>query len=159
MGMKAVQIVVYKGMKNRFILLAWVCVISFSSFQRAEAQDYKRQYKNAKEFFTAGNYNLAMESFKPLLTYDKDNIYIEYASFYYALSALRLSYFAVAKDMLLQIKKLYPAWDQMNEVNYWLAKIYLDRGEYFQGMHVLSEVKQEDMIEMEEIVKLKRNYI
>ncbi|HRI78616.1 MAG TPA: hypothetical protein PLR06_03695 [Cyclobacteriaceae bacterium] len=136
-------------------VMVWISISAF----HAGAQDFKRQYKNAKDFFNNGKYNLAMESFKPLLVYDKDNPYIEYASFYYAQSALRVGYNAVAKDMLMQIKKLYPTWDQMNEVNYWLAKIYFDRAEYFQGMRVLREVKQEDMIEIEEITKLKKNYI
>lgn len=122
------------------------------------AQDFKKQYKNAKEFYQEGKYNLAMESLKPLLTYDKNNPYIEYASFYYALSALKQGYHAIAKDMLLQIKKLYPNWDQMNEVNYWLSKIYFDKNEYFQAMLVLKEVKQEDYIEKEEVAKLKRHY-
>ena len=123
------------------------------------AQDPKRQYKNAKEFFVDGKYNLAMEAFKPLLTYDKDNPYVEYASFYYALAAQKQNYLAIAKDMLLQIKKLYPEWDQMNEVNYWLSKLYFDQREYFQGMRVLQDVKQEDFIEMEEIAKIKRLYL
>ena len=125
----------------------------------AYAQDYKRQYKNAKDFYKDGNYSLAMEAFKPLMVYDKNNSYPEYASFYYAMSALKQNYSAVAKDALLQIKRLYPEWDQMNEVNFWLAKIYLDRGEYFQGMRLLSEVKQEDYIEQQEIGKMKRNYL
>ena len=127
--------------------------------QFSSAQDPKRQYKNAKEFFANGKYNLAMESFKPLLAYDKDNPYTEYASFYYAQAALRMNYNAVAKDMLLQIKKLYADWDQINEVNFWLSKIYFDRHEYFQAMHILTEVKQEDFIDIEEISKMRRHYL
>ncbi len=100
-----------------------------------------------------------MEAFKPLLAYDKNNPYPEYASFYYAQAALKQNYAAVAKDMLLQIKKLYPDWDQINEVNYWLAKIYFDQGEYFQAMHVLGTMKIEDFIESEEIARLKRHYL
>src|SRR5262245_34090773 len=86
-------------------------------------QDFKKQYKHAREFYNEGKYNLAMEAFKPLMVYDKNNPYPEYASFFYALSALNQNYHAVARDMLLQVKKLYPEWDQLNEVNYWLAKI------------------------------------
>ena len=141
------------------VLHIGLCMLSLFSFASLQAQDPNRQYKNSKEFFVEGKYNLAMESFKPLLTYDKGNSYVEYACFYYALSAFRLNYFAIAKDMLLQIKKVYPEWDQMNEVNYWLAKLYFDQQEYFQGMHVLESVKQEDFIEMEEIVNLKRHYL
>ncbi len=143
---------------TQFVRIAF-CALSLFAFQVAGAQDPKHQYKNASEFFSEGKYDLAMETFKPLLAYDKDNPYSEYASFYYAMAALRQNYFAVAKDMLLQIKKTYPEWDQLNEVNYWLAKIYFDQREYFQGMHVLREVKQEDYLEMQEIAKFKRHYL
>ncbi|NJN28945.1 MAG: hypothetical protein HC819_24780 [Cyclobacteriaceae bacterium] len=81
-----------------------------------------------------------MEAFKGLTVYDQANPYPEYASYYYALSAERLGYASVAKDMLLQIKKLYPTWDQMNEVNYWLCKIYFERKEYFQGLLIASQI-------------------
>lgn len=135
------------------------CVLLLGLSLTSSAQDPKRQYKNAREFFMSGKYNLAMESFKPLLAYDKNNPYSEYASFYYAQSALRLNYYAVAKDMLLQIKKLYPSWDQLNEVNFWLAKIYFEQREYFQGMYILQEVKQEDFIDAEQMAKMKRRYL
>lgn len=132
-----------------------LALFSFAS----SAQDFKRQYKNARDFFQEGKYNLAMEAFKPLMVYDKNNPYTEYASFFYAMSALRQNYSAVARDMLLQIKRLYPAWDQMNEVNYWLARIYFDKGEYFQGMRLLAEVKQEDFLEQQEVARIKRHYL
>ncbi len=122
-------------------------------------QDFKKQYKHARDFFKEGKYNMALEAFKPLMVYDKDNPYIEYASFFYAQSALHLNYHAVARDMLLQIKRLYPDWDQINEVNYWLAKIYFDKNEFFQGMLLLSEVKQEDYIEQQQVARIKRHYL
>ena len=138
-----------------FFLALLVCSFSLA----ADAQDFKKQYKNARDFFRDGKYNLAMEAFKPLMVYDKNNPYTEYASFFYAQSALRQNYSAVARDMLLQIKRLYPDWDQINEVNYWLAKIYFDKGEFFQGMSVLREVRQEDYIEQQEIARVKRHYL
>ena len=137
----------------------FVGVVLLIAFHGGRAQDFKRQYKNSKDFFKEGKYNLAMESFKPVMVYDKNNPYAEYASFYYAQAALRQNFSAVAKDMLLQIRRLYPNWDQMNEVNYWLAKIYFDKGEWFQGMHILSEIRQEDYLETEEIGRLKRHHL
>ncbi|NOT74027.1 MAG: amino acid ABC transporter substrate-binding protein [Cyclobacteriaceae bacterium] len=141
----------------RSIILVITLVVC--AFQNLNAQDYKRMYKNAKEFYTEGRYNLAMEAFKPLMIYDKNNPYPEYASFYFAQSALKQNYTAVAKDMLLSIRKLYPNWDQMNEVNYWLAKIYFDQHEYFQGMLVLKSVRQEDYIETQAISSFRRFYL
>lgn len=154
MGISAIH------MKGRgTVLRILFCLALSMGWFMLPAQDFKRQYKNAKDFFQEGKYNLAMEAFKPLMVYDKNNPYTEYASFYYAMAALRQNYSAVARDMLLQIRKLYPEWDQINEVNYWLAKIFLDKGEYFQGMRMLSEVKQEDYLEQQEIAKIKRHYL
>ncbi len=144
-----------------FANLRWLLIavaLSLGAFV-GQAQEFKRQYKNAKDFYKEGKYNLAMESFKLLMVYDKNNPYSEYASFYYAQSALHQNYSAVAKDMFLQIRRLYPDWDQINEVNYWLAKIYFDKGEYFQGMRILAEVKQEDYLEQIEVGKFKRYYL
>lgn len=144
-----------KAMRIRSILVIILLICSLL----AGAQDPKRQYKSAKDFYASGKYNLAMEMFKPLMTYDKNNPYTEYAAFYYAMSALQQNYHTVARDMLLQIRKLYPSWDQQGEVSFWLAKIYFDRNEYFQAMHMLKEVPQEDYISIEQLTNMKRQYL
>ncbi|HZY78166.1 MAG TPA: ABC transporter substrate-binding protein [Cyclobacteriaceae bacterium] len=126
-------------------------------FITADAQDLKRQYKHARQLFDSKDYALAMEAFKPLIVYDKDNPSPEYSSFYYAIAAHQLGYKAVSKDMLLQVRNLYPNWDQMPEVNYWLAKIYFDQREYFQGMHVLHELHASQLTE--DIALMKRHYL
>jgi outer membrane protein assembly factor BamD (BamD/ComL family) len=105
--------------------------------------DYKQLYAISKKLYTDGKYNLAMESFKKLIPYDQNNPYREYASFYYALSAYNQNFKAVAKDMFGQIKTLYPSWDKMDEVNIWLAKIHFDNKDYFQGLKLLRELKNE----------------
>ncbi len=121
------------------------------------AQDFKRQYKYAKELFDAGSYNLAMEAFKALIPYDKNNPYTEYASFYYAVSAEKQGYHAVAKEMLLLMKRLYPDWDQRDELNYWLAKVYFDEREYFQALRLLGEIGSASF--EQDIKAMKRNYL
>src|SRR3954468_1877118 len=93
--------------------------------------DFKQQYLNGKSFFKEGKYNLAMETFKKVIPYDQNNPYSEYASFYYAASAYNQGYASVAKDQFNQIKNLYPKWDKMEEVNFWLAKILFDNKDYF----------------------------
>ena len=123
----------------------------------ASAQDYKKQYRTAKDLFTGGKYSEAMVAFKSLTVYDKDNPYSEYSSYYYAMSAYRLGYTTVAKDMLLQIKKLYPPWDQMDEVNYLLCKTYFDQKEYFQAHTVMDQIK--DPAFVSDLQNLKRMYI
>ncbi len=118
------------------------CLLSIGNYSVAQT-DYKAQYAISKKLYSEGKYNLAMESFKKLIPYDQNNPYREYASFYYALSAYNQNFKAVAKDMLGQVKTLYPSWDKMDEVNIWLAKIHFDNKEYFQGLKLLSEIKNE----------------
>lgn len=119
--------------------------------------DYSRQYQNAKDLFRQGQYNLAMESFKPLIAYDQKNQYSPYASFYYALAAFKQGYPAVAKDMLLQIKSAHSKWDKMQEVNLWLATIYLEDEDYFQGIKILNGVQEKSASET--VKALKQKYL
>lgn len=139
---------------SRIIFLVFVLLGVINS---ARAQDYKRQYKTAREFYDNGSYGLAMEAFKPVIVYDKNNPYVEYASFFYALSAYQQRFISVAKDMFIQIKELYPTWNQMDEVNYWMAKIYFDQRQYFQAMQVL---KQSPALAVQEnVVLMKQHYL
>ncbi len=109
---------------------------------RAIAQtDYSQQYAVAKKLYADGKYSLAMESFKKLIPYSQGNVYREYASYYYAISAYQQGFKAVAKDMFGQVKTLYPTWDKLDEVNLWLAKIHFDNKDHFQGLRVMHEIK------------------
>jgi tetratricopeptide (TPR) repeat protein len=121
------------------------------------AQDFKNQYKKARELFAKEDYAKSMDAFKPLVVYDAKNPSPEYASYYYALSAYRMGFFSVAKDMFLQMRKLYPAWDQLNEVNYFLGKIYFDQREYFQALLTIKDIHQESFID--DLAAMKRNYL
>lgn len=135
----------------RKIFFVVLCLsISFAGLGQV---DFAQQYKNAKDLFREGKYNLAMETFKPLIPYDQKNPYSPYASFYYALSAHELGYNAVAKDMLLQIRKVHPQWDKLDEVNLWLGTIYLKEGEYFQGVKMLTAIKNRGMRDLIEGLK------
>jgi hypothetical protein len=129
----------------------------FLSFALSGQVDYSTQYQNAKDFFRQGKFNLAMETFKPLVTYDETNPYSSYASFYYALSAYKQGYDAVARDMFLQIKKVYPKWDKTDEVNLWLGILYLRDHDYFQGMKMLNAIQ--DKKQGDYIKSIKEQYL
>lgn len=139
-------------------LLAVIVNCQLSIINSSTAQtNYQQQYTIARKLYTEGKYNLAMESFKKLIPYDQNNPYREYASFYYALSAYHQNFRAVAKDMFGQIKTLYPAWDKMDEVNIWLAKIHFDNRDYFQGLKLLSELKNDKT--QESVADLKKQAV
>lgn len=123
--------------RSRHLILAiaaWLMMLPL-----AHGQDYKQYYFNGKNFYREGKYNLAMESFKQAIPYDSNNPFSAYASFYFSLSAYHQGFFAVAKDMLLQVKKLHPNWDKMQEVDFWLGRIHMDNKEYFQGLNLWSQ--------------------
>lgn len=128
--------------KALLISLFVICHSLFPDTVQAQI-DYKQQYAISKKLFTEGQYNLAMESFKKLIPYAQGNVYREYASFYYAISAYQQNYKAVAKDMFGQIKSLYPTWEKMDEVNLWLAKIHFDNKDYFQGLRLINDLKDD----------------
>ncbi len=138
---------------KRLIFSVALFLVSIAGWSQA---DYSRQYQNGKDLFRQGKYNLAMETFKPLIAYDQNNPYSAYASYYYALSAYRQGYRTVAKDMFLQIRTVHPKWDKLDEVNLWLAQIYLDDADYFQGVKVLNAIQNKRMTESIEGVKHQR---
>jgi hypothetical protein len=121
-------------------ILVFLVSLSVSSSVLAQI-DYNRQYFNAKDLFRQKKYNLAMEAFKPVIQYDKENKFVEYASYYYALSAYNQGFKAVAKDMLNQIKSLYPKWSEIEEVNFFLGKIYFENHDYFQGIKIFNAIQ------------------
>src|SRR5258707_2027024 len=89
-----------------FLICFLICATGFS-------QDFKKQFKQAKELFADEKYSAAMDAFRPLTIYDKANPYPEYASFYYALSAQKLSFNTGAKEMCLQTENIYPESDRL----------------------------------------------
>lgn len=120
---------------------AFLFFIVLFSFSNLPAQDFKKSFRKAKELFKDGKYSEAMDAFNPLTVYDKENPYTEYALFYHALSAQRIGFTSIAKNQFHQLKKLYPQWAQIDEVNYWLATIYFQQGEYFQAMKLLAAIQ------------------
>ena len=109
-------------------------------------QDAKQQYARAKQSYQDRKFDQALEGFKPLMVYDAGNPFAEYASFYYALSAYRLNYKSLAKSTLIGILDIYPDWNRQDEVRFWLATIYFEQGEWFQGMKLLSQLKADPEI-------------
>ncbi len=111
------------------------------------AQDARQQYARAKQFYSDRKYEQSLEAFKPLMVYDAGNPFPEYASFYYGLSAYRLNYRSLAKSTLNGILQIYPDWNRLDEVRFWLATIYFEQGEWFQAMKMLSAIRSDQEVE------------
>jgi len=131
-------------MKTTKYLVVGLLLVFFSKLNAQGIESpLLKQYKDAKNFYQQGNFNLAMEAFKPLIQSEEKNAYTPYASFYFALSAYKQDYIPMAKNMLLQIKQQYPKWSRTPEVNIWLAKIYFENKEYNSALQVLSSVESD----------------
>ncbi len=81
-----------------------------------------------------------MQSFQFL---SNDKVFGEYASFYYALSALKLQQPKVAEDMWKQIRVKYPDWEKQQEVNFWLAYMAFDQGKLWQAFREVETLPED----------------
>lgn len=134
-------------MKQIKYILSLCLLLIFGSLQaqnRLETlEDYQRAYRNAKDLFDLQKYNLAMEAFRPLIIKRNQNPFDKYASFYYGLSAYHGGDTAVARDMFSQITSKYPDWEQLGEVNTWLARINFEKGNYFQAFRYVKKLEEQ----------------
>jgi tetratricopeptide (TPR) repeat protein len=140
-------------MKPIVYILFLAHLLSVIPYQGVAQTSYQQRYLQAKALFKEGKYNLAQEAFRELIPRQSGNPFSEYASFYYALSAYHQGYRAVARDMLLQIKSIYPSWNQIGEVNLWLARIHFDDKNYFQALHVLQEIDHPKLLRDKMLLK------
>ena len=127
-----------------FVKIGFVWLLFFSGAVQGQ-QSFQKDYLAAKAFFNEGKYNLAREAFKPLIAKDENNPFSAYASFYYAVSAYREEYPALARDMFLQIKQLYGKWSRIDEVNYWLGQVHMESGSYDLAITVLQDIKNKEV--------------
>lgn len=113
--------------------------ILYCSAILATSQSSQGEYLEAKRQFSLGNFSEAKQAFQSLST---DQVFGEYASFYFALSALKLDQHQVAEDMLKQIRVKFPSWDKLQEVDYWLAYLSFDQGKLWQGFRQTESLPQ-----------------
>lgn len=126
-------------MKNRiFLLLLFLLPLQVVNAQ--SKNDNQQKYLRAKNLYKQEQWTQAMEAFRELSTIQRNNAFAEYSSFYYALSALNAGRPAEAKAMLQQIRKKYAGWDQQEEVNYWLAQVYMEEKDYRQALQIMQEI-------------------
>ena len=104
---------------------------------------FKERYERGKTLYEQGEYASAIEAFRSLSRTEEGNPYTIYASFYFALSAFQQQDYALAKNMLLQIKSKYPKWSQMSDVDYWLANTYFELDDYAQAMELIKGLDQQ----------------
>src|SRR5690606_1689525 len=83
-------------------------------------------------YFNNGDYAFAIDIFGKISK--SGGKLVDYASFYFALSAYRNGQLELAKSMWLQMENRNKSWNGINEVYYWLSRVYFDLGEYDKGI-------------------------
>lgn len=107
--------------------------------------NYQKSFNNGKDLFDLEKYALAMEAFKPLTLASKKNEFAEYASFYYGLSAYQAGQKAAAKNMFLQLISRHSSWEKIDNVFYWLSKIYFEENDYVQALTHLNKIENKEV--------------
>jgi hypothetical protein len=102
-------------------------------------EDYSARYIAGKDFLKTGKYTYAMEQFKPLTTASEEHPFVQYAHYYYSLSAFKANQYPEANQMLKQLIFKYPDWDKIDEAYYILANIAFEQKKYREAMKNLLE--------------------
>lgn len=103
------------------------------------AQTSQSEYLEAKRQFSLGNYKESKLAFQSLTD---DKVFGEYASFYFALSAMKLNQQKVAEDMLKQIKTKFPNWDKGQEVDFWLTYLSFNQGKLYRAFTQVEQLPE-----------------
>ncbi|NMM50252.1 ABC transporter substrate-binding protein [Marinigracilibium pacificum] len=130
---------------RKFFLFLIFCFATLNIFAQESA---KLRYENGKSLFREGKYALARENFETVLqTENSGGAYAELASYYFALSSLRMGEMNTAKNMYLQILNKYPSWPYIDEVKYGLADAYFQSGNIFEAVEMLRSIKNKNLRE------------
>ena len=109
----------------------------FFSVVSVFAQSGQGEYLEAKRLFATAQYRTAQLAFADLV---ENSYFGSYASFYFGLSAYKQGNLKTAVDMWTQLQLRAPSWDKQNEVNFWLAYVYFESGQFDKGFGYLDKL-------------------
>src|SRR5690554_6268072 len=115
----------------------FLCLILFLASKAVIGQDDQSRYLAGKTYYKRGNYQPAMESFKPLLSESSTNQFVEYAHYFYALSAFKANKLDDARYVVKQLKLKYPSWDKIEEAKFLFGNILFEQGKYKEALEEL----------------------
>lgn len=148
-----------KSMMIRCICIFCLWSLSVQAQTNQESASLGEQYAQGKRLYEQGQYEQAIEIFRPLSRQEQGNPYVEYASYYFGLSALKSGQYDLAKNMFLQIISKHSQWDKLGEVDYWLANTYFRMGDYDQAMGLAEEINNSELSDkLKEDVALMKEY-
>lgn len=121
---------------NKLILFL-SCIVLITQF--SFAQNEQATYLSAKQYFSTGRYDLAMELFKQLSNPSATHDFVKYALFYYGLAAYKNNNLELARSIWLQVEKKFPKWNKIEDVYFWLAQVYFEEGNHSKGIQFIKK--------------------
>ena len=125
-----------------------------------QAQSKKQMYATyqaGKKLLMDQQYPEAMTQFKKLMVPLKNNVYEEFAFYYYGLAALKSKKIDDAKQTFTQLIEKFPDWVNKEEVYYAFGDIYFREKDYANALKYLNRVKAESM--QQDIANMKGFYL
>lgn len=126
--------------KIPFLLLCWLLLAgSFSAL--AQTPEQETRYQNGRALLDQKKYELAMAEFMPLTA--AGNVRQPEASYLYAVAASKANKPAQANAMLQQLIATAPAWGNIEEAYYLIAKLAFDAREYEKALTNLQVIESD----------------
>lgn len=111
-------------------------------------------YKVAKQYYAASDYAAAKAALVPLINTETKNDITPYALFYYALATYSQGESSLAESTFTTIVEEYPAWEQQDEVWYWLGQLRFEEKDYGAGLDRLARITDKTLAAPSEQMKV-----
>ena len=118
-------------------------IIIFSPFHLLFSQDAYETFIKGKKLFYQKNYSEAIFYFDSLGS--SDNEFKIYSIYYSGLCDFNLNKLESAQRKFEDIKSNHLRWPQIDEVNYWLVRLLLEKNEYEFSFKTFSDIKSHNI--------------
>ena len=118
-------------------------IIIFSPFHLLFSQDAYETFIKGKKLFYQKNYSEAIFYFDSLGS--SDNEFKIYSIYYSGLCDFNLNKLESAQRKFEDIKSNHLRWPQIDEVNYWLVRLLLEKNEYEFSFKIFSDIKSNNI--------------
>ena len=127
---------------------------------QAQKQSKKQMYatyQEGKKMLVDQKYTEAMTRFKTLMVPLKNNVYEEFAYYYYGLAALKSKQTEESKQAFTRLIEKFPDWVKKEEVYYAFGDIFFREKDYKSALKYLNWIKAEGM--QNDIANMKGFYL
>ncbi|BDC99908.1 tetratricopeptide repeat protein [Persicobacter psychrovividus] len=128
-------------MKNKYLLPLILLMLCCSTLTFAQKSNPQQVFLKGKDFYKNKKYLMAMEVFRPFTENAFNSDINPYAQFYYGLSAYQAGQKEVARNTFRNLSNSYPSWKQIDEVQFWLGRSYLEEGNYASAFANFAKIK------------------